>query len=316
MAGLIGEIAELVPTVQVQASNQQVNELFKEDIKCLGVVVVENDIPIGLVTRTNFYQKLGSLYGYNLYIGRSIELLMNKNILVVDHSTSIIDVSRLAMKRKEEELYDYVILTKFGLFAGVVSISRLLMKFAEVQTQIASYLNPLTGLPGNHSIDEQLSKILIREKFSVLYIDLDNFKTYNDLYGFAKGDRVIQKTAALLQSLVKKANGFLGHIGGDDFLAILYDHDYEECCNSIIHEFDRTLSTFYSQNHLSQNFVYTEDRSGIKRKIPLLSVSIAVVTNQDRYYVNAEEIVSHATEIKRICKHTSGSCYVDSVCMI
>ena len=90
---------------------------------------MENDVPIGLVTRTHFYQKLGSLYGYNLYIGRSIELLMNKNILVVDYTTSIIEVSRMAMKRKEEELYDYVIITKYGLYAGVVSISRLLINF-------------------------------------------------------------------------------------------------------------------------------------------------------------------------------------------
>jgi GGDEF domain-containing protein len=180
MAGLIGEIAEIVPTVDSHAPNQQINELFKQQLNCSGIVVVESDVPIGLVTRTNFYQKLGSLYGYNLYIGKSIDLLMDKETLVVDYETSIIEVSKLAMQRKEEQLYDYVIITKFGFYFGVVSISRLLMKFAEVQTQIASYLNPLTGLPGNRAIEEKLNDIYTRKEYSVLYLDIDHFKAYND----------------------------------------------------------------------------------------------------------------------------------------
>jgi diguanylate cyclase (GGDEF)-like protein len=311
MAGLIGEIAELVPTVHALASNQQIDGLFKQDMKCSGIVVVEKDVPIGLVTRTNFYQKLGSLYGYNLYIGKSIDLLMNSHILIVDYTTSIIEVSKLAMQREEEELYDYVIITKYGLFFGVVSISRLLMKFAEVQTQIASYLNPLTGLPGNLLIDEQLNDLLEKEAFTVLYIDIDYFKTYNDIYGFTKGDQVIKATASLLQGILKEAKGFLGHIGGDDFLVILYHYDYEKCCHSIIQKFDQLLPTFYSQEHLEQKFVFSEDRSGIERKIPLLSLSISVVTNQERTFFQKDEIVHQATEIKRICKSTPGSCYLD-----
>lgn len=275
---------------------------------------MENDVPIGLVTRTHFYQKLGSLYGYNLYIGRSIELLMNKNILVVDYTTSIIEVSRMAMKRKEEELYDYVIITKYGLYAGVVSISRLLIKFAELQSHIARYLNPLTFLPGNLLIEEQLKEIVSKEKFSVLYIDLDYFKTYNDLYGFAKGDQVIKATASILQDSIREANGFLGHIGGDDFLAILYHHDYHSCCNKIIHKFNQMVPSIYSEKHLLQKFVYAEDRFGVKQRIPLLSISIAIVTNQDRTYLDAEEIVLHATAMKKKCKLMIGSCYVDSVC--
>lgn len=314
MAGFIGDLADFVPTVHRQASNQQINDLFKKDTKCTGIVVVEEDIPIGLVTRTNFYQKLGSLYGFNLYINKPIDLLMNKNILVVDYTISIIDVSRKAMNRKEEELYDYAIVTRLGKFAGVVSISRLLLKFAEIQTEIASYLNPLTGLPGNHLIEEQLNNILSTGSFTVLYIDLDNFKAYNDLFGFARGDKVIQTTASLLQQSIKKENGFLGHIGGDDFLAILKHYDYERCCLEILNIFDKLLTTFYSSEYLTQNFMIAEDRSGVRRKIPLLSISIAVVTNKSQNYLNAEEIVSYATEVKKICKQTSGSCYVDSVC--
>lgn len=312
MAGLIGEIAEIVPTVDSHAPNQQINELFKQQLNCSGIVVVESDVPIGLVTRTNFYQKLGSLYGYNLYIGKSIDLLMNKEILVVDYETPIIEVSMLAMQRKEEQLYDYVIITRYGLYFGVVSISRLLMKFAEVQTQIASYLNPLTGLPGNRTIEEKLNDIHARKEYSVLYIDIDHFKAYNDTYGFTKGDEVIKTTSLMLQRLITEANGFLGHIGGDDFLAILYHHNYENCCQSIIQKFDHHLSTFYSLNDLSQNYVLTEDRYGVLQRIPLLSISIAVVTNKDCEFTSVDAVVQQATVAKKICKSTPGSCFIES----
>jgi diguanylate cyclase (GGDEF)-like protein len=313
MAGLIGEIAELVPTFRPESSNQLINELFKQNMKCSGIVVVENEIPVGLITRTNFYQKLGTLYGYNLYINKSIKLLMNKSILAVDYSTPIIEVSKKAMSRDEAELYDYVIVTQNGLFAGVVSISRLLMKFAEVQSQMASFLNPLTGLPGNRLIHDQLSDSLSRQEFSVLYFDIDHFKTYNDIYGFAKGDHVIQMTATLLNKAIHKSNGFLGHIGGDDFLAILYHYQYSNLCESVIRDFEKMIHNAYNHEHLAQNYVFAEDRSGEKRKIPLLSISIAVVSNQFEHFTNTEEIINKATEIKKLCKRTVGSCYLDNI---
>lgn len=314
MAGIIGELTEIVPTVFRKASNQQVNELFKQDSRSTGIVVIEKDEPIGLVTRTNFYQKLGSLYGYNLYINKSIELLMNSSILVVDYTTSIIDVSRQAMQRKEEELYDYVIVTKYGKFIGVVSISRLLLKFAEIQAEMATYSNPLTGLPGNHVIEEQLKEALLTEAYTVLYIDLDNFKVYNDLFGFTKGDHVIQVTASLLEKIIKGNNGFLGHIGGDDFLAILPHYNYEACCSAIINEFEQQHVSFYPAKYLLQKYIVGDDRFGVKRKFPLISISIAVVTNQDQRYLSAEEVVTYATQIKKLCKNTPGNCYIDSIC--
>lgn len=312
MASPVGEIAEMVPTVDIHTTNQQVDELFQKDKRCFGIVIVENDVPIGLVTRTNFYQKLGSLYGYNLYIGRSIALLMNKNILTVDYTASIIEVSQLAMKRKEEELYDYVILTKYGHYAGVVSISRLLLKFAEVQSQIASYLNPLTGLPGNKSIEKNLKSMLSKEKYSVLYIDLDHFKTYNDIYGFAKGDEMILATSSLLKKFVKKENGFLGHIGGDDFLIILYHHQYKEYCEVILKQFEDMLPSFYTKEHVKQKYVLAEDRDGRLREMPLVSLSIAVVTNLYETFLQVDDIVNRATKMKKLCKGILGNCYMDN----
>lgn len=312
MTGKVGDLIQLVPTVSPQSLNAEIDEKFKKNPKLSGIVIVENDVPIGLITRINFYQKLGTLYGYNLFINKTISLLMNRNILIVDYLTSIIDVSRKAMGRKEEELYDYVIVTKKGKFSGVVSISRLLIKFAELQAQFASFLNPLTGLPGNKLIEEKLQAIIDKNEFSILYIDIDHFKAYNDVYGFGKGDKVLQAVANILNQYVTEYNGFLGHIGGDDFLAIFNHYIYKKCCEQILAEFEEMKPTFYTTKHLEQKYVYTEDRYGNKSKIPLISLSIAVVSNQYRQFKNVDEVVEESMALKRLCKKRKGNVYIDN----
>ncbi|MFA9560017.1 GGDEF domain-containing protein [Evansella sp. AB-rgal1] len=309
MINVIGEVAKEAPLVTIEATNQDIDTLFTENPRSQGIVVLENEKPIALITRSQFYQQIGTLFGYSLYMGRSISLLMNKSILKVDYSLTIIEVSKVAMERNTDELYDYIIITKDSLYYGVVTIRDLLMKFAEIQIQLASYQNPLTGLPGNNTIDEQLKKLLFCEKFSVLYIDLDHFKSYNDTYGFLKGDRVIQATAALLQSSIEEESGFLGHIGGDDFIIILPNYNYTPICNHIIDNFNKIVTNAYSLQHLQDNYITARDRNGRKVTTPLLSISIAVATNKERTYTSTDDIVEYATKIKKICKNYHYSCY-------
>ncbi|MDL4842083.1 GGDEF domain-containing protein [Aquibacillus rhizosphaerae] len=312
MHTFIGEITEIALTVTTSTTNDKVDKLFNEHPSNQGIVVVENDIPIALITRTNFYQKLGTLYGYNIYMGRSVKLLMNTNILIFDYSTSIFKVSELAMERKNEHLYDHIVVAKHNQYYGVVSIQKLLMTLAQTQSKIATNMNPLTGLPGNQIISEKLQTILNHQKYTVLYIDLDNFKTYNDVYGFSKGDNLIQETALLLKKYIHDPINFLGHIGGDDFLAILYHHDIHSLCGTIINEFDYLIRKFYSTEHLTQGYITSENRSGTMDQIPLVSVSIAAVSNKHTSYQTVEEIVAQATQIKKRCKQLPCSCYFEN----
>ncbi|UFT98273.1 GGDEF domain-containing protein [Radiobacillus kanasensis] len=306
----IGEIVETVPVLEKSKSNQFADALFRDVKTCEGIVVLEEKHPIGLITKTNFYQKLGTLYGYNLFMGKQVEVLMNRDILVVDMMTSIVEVSRLAMNRKDEQLYDYVIVTESELYKGVVSIRNLLMKFAEVQAKVATYLNPLTGLPGNHVIDERLKHLSLTNPFSVLYIDLDHFKSYNDVYGFSNGDKVLEQTAHILQEELHDHDHFLGHIGGDDYIAILYKHDFTTLCQRITESFDEKIRDYYNKEDLGKNYVLTENRFGMKDKIPLVSISIAVVSNREQTFSSVEEIVHHATFLKKRCKMMKGSIFL------
>lgn len=308
MAAYIGDIAEATPYISKNALSKTVDKLFSENTKIHGIVVVNNEVPIALITRTHFYQKMGTLYGYNLYMGRSIELIANKEPLIVDFFESITDVSKLAMERKEEELYDYVIVTKENKYFGVVSIQRLLMKLVEVQVEFASYLNPLTQLPGNHMIKGKLNEIIHQKQFSILYFDLDHFKAYNDTYGFKKGDDLLQSTADILKRAFVEKGFFLGHIGGDDFIGVLNHYDIRPICETIMKEFDEIIKLFYHSSHLSQQYVLAENRQGVINKIALVSLSIAVVTNQYQSIKSIEELVESAATLKKSCKMIKGSC--------
>ncbi|HEY9577320.1 MAG TPA: GGDEF domain-containing protein, partial [Pseudobacillus sp.] len=263
MIAYIGDIAKEIPEIPLGTACEIVEELFNAEPGIQGIAVMDESIPVALMTRMNFYQKMGTRYGYNLYMKRPIELLANNEPLIVDFFMSITEVSKLAMERKEEELYDYILVNKDQRFYGAVSIKDLLMKVAEIQAELASYLNPLTRLPGNNIIKEQLhSAFDSGGAFSVLYIDLDRFKAYNDTYGFKKGDELLQETAAILSRHLDQKDDFLGHIGGDDYIVIFKRHDFEDYCKRVIISFEEMVTGFYSDVHLQQNFVYTENRSG------------------------------------------------------
>ncbi|MBM4761687.1 GGDEF domain-containing protein [Bacillus sp. B15-48] len=313
MAAYIGEIAEQVPCISLDAISKTVHTIFSENPSIHGVVIVKKEEPVSLITRTDFYEKMGNLYGYNLYMGRSIKLITNKKPLIVDYFQSITDVSNLAMQRKEEDRYDYVIVTREKKYIGIVSIQRLLMKLVEVQVEFASFLNPLTRLPGNHVIENKLKEVINQEKFSILYFDIDHFKTYNDTYGFKKGDDLLKSTANLLKTTCEKNGLFLGHIGGDDFIAVQNHYDYKAICEGIIKDFDENIRRFYHSNHLSQQYVIAENRQGVTEKIPLVSLSIAIVTNKYVTFESMEQLSEYTAKVKRNCKMIKGSCCLDNI---
>ncbi len=175
-------------------------------------------------------------------------------------------------------------------------------------------ISPLTGLPGNVQIQTELKKRLLRkEKFTVLYLDLDNFKAYNDEYGFLKGDEIIKFTAKSILANVnntEKSNMFVGHIGGDDFVAILdSDVEYEEICKKIISEFDKKVRYFFTEEDLNRGYFKIQNRKGKMEHFPLTSISIGVVVVDENRFANVLEIGEVGAQVKHIAKKHKGSCY-------
>jgi diguanylate cyclase (GGDEF)-like protein len=173
-------------------------------------------------------------------------------------------------------------------------------------------LSPLTGLPGNIRIQEEIErKVREQHPFAVLYVDLDNFKTYNDKYGFVRGDRLIQGTARMIQDAVMATDGdgFVGHVGGDDFVAVVDPAMAEDVAKRVCERFDQDRSLYYEDEDLDRGFVRMEDRKGVEQDIPLVSVSIGIATTAKRAFAHYGEAVAVATEMKQFAKRDGGSSY-------
>ena len=146
--------------------------------------------------------------------------------------------------------------------------------------------NPLTGLPGNLEIMAEItSRIESRSQFNVVYADLDNFKAFNDVYGFANGDLAIKMTADIILDCVKtygNQNDFIGHIGGDDFVFITTNEVSDSVCEAIISEFDKKIVTLYSEKDRAKGFITTKNRHGEITVYPMMTISLGVVSNSHR----------------------------------
>jgi GGDEF domain-containing protein len=189
---------------------------------------------------------------------------------------------------------------------------RVRIEMAMKRAQYSFYTTPLTGLPGGRMIEETLNeKISGRLSFSFGYIDIDNFKYFNDVYGYYKGDRIIMQTAYMLYTVIKKFGNkedFIGHIGGDDFVFITSIDKSVAICKNFICMFDNIIPFHYSLQDRQQGFVVAKDRSRKIRKAPLASVSLALVNHDNpEKFKNIVQINEKVTEIKHYLKEIPGS---------
>ncbi len=173
------------------------------------------------------------------------------------------------------------------------------------------YASPLTGLPGNLAIEEEIRRrIRSGRPFAVLYLDIDNFKSFNDRYGFRSGDEVIRQTARIIGAAMKHGGGeddFVGHVGGDDFVAITTPLHDDIVCYECITEFDRLIPLYYSEEDRKKGYIIVKNRAGTTDVFPLMTVSIAVVTNEYRELERPGQVAQLAAELKSYLKQQQGS---------
>ncbi len=187
---------------------------------------------------------------------------------------------------------------------------RMILRRSEIDLEA----NPLTRLPGNVSILNELTKRLENKAlFAVCYLDLNKFKAYNDTYGFEHGDEVIRETGRILIRTIQQIGSpddFIGHIGGDDFVVVTTPSKYEEICKKTIDEFDKISPYFYNETDRKNGYILAHDRKGINQKMPLLSIAIGVVTNESRAIEHVAQIGEIGAELKGFAKAVEKSNWV------
>ncbi|MFA7684871.1 MAG: GGDEF domain-containing protein, partial [Syntrophales bacterium] len=171
--------------------------------------------------------------------------------------------------------------------------------------------SPLTGLPGNLAIEEAIeSRLSAGKRFSLCHVDLDHFKPFADKYGYAWGSEVIKEVAHILRDHSRtggNATDFIGHVGGDDFIIIAEPERAEEICRAVARDFDSRISKFYSGGDRETGFIVGKDRQGILRKFPLITVTIAIVSDDGTRFQNSLDMARKAAELKEIVKAMKGN---------
>ncbi|WP_319467041.1 bifunctional diguanylate cyclase/phosphodiesterase [uncultured Pseudodesulfovibrio sp.] len=305
----IGDLAQ--PPFQMQPDNMvsDAQEFFKKNNRFSSIVITDKEVPRGLIMEYHLNRQLSSQYGIALYYRRPIESVMDKTPLIVDMNTPVEQAARKAMKRETLKAYDDIIITRKGILYGIVSVQKLLDAMARIQVEMAKGTNPLTGLPGNVAIEQEVEgRIAQGRTFSIIYADLDHFKVYNDTYGFKSGDRIIKLAADIMMWAARKhasANSCLCHIGGDDFVLITDPESVDRICTSITRCFGRLVKNCYCVEDRTQGWIKAKGRDGKTREYPLVSISLGVISINGQ--CSLMEIGERAAHIKKYAKSIPGN---------
>lgn len=296
-----------MPSVDSICSVEVAADIFLRAPAVQSIAVLIDQAPVGLLLRNNFMNLCAHRYGRELYHRKPVYRFMEKNFLAVDIATPLEVLSKRLTAAIDIYVDEFVLLER-GRFAGKGTLLDLLKRITDQQLSVARHANPLTSLPGNVPIAEVLSQLLAnKNEFVAAYCDLDNFKPFNDHYGYARGDEAI----LLLADVLKRHAGerdFVGHIGGDDFLVFFRRQDWQQHCEAILTEFAQEMLPRYGIEDQRRGYVEALDRQQTPCRYPLVSLSIgALAVGPGSYPVCAERINRTLAQAKTAAKRSPGN---------
>jgi GGDEF domain-containing protein len=236
--------------------------------------------------------------------------------LKADAFTAIVPITTLAGSHHPEQVQAWFtsgadeVLT--GLFSPAEQRSR--MDAMLVRTERDVSVHPSTRLPGTNDIEREIRRRLeSNQEFAVCYADLDHFKEFNDRYSYYDGDRVIYILSRILHDVVRGLmgpRGFVGHIGGDDFIFVIPAGEISPVCSEILEVFDSLIPLQYNEQDRRAGYFFGKDRRGQLHRVPLMTLSIGIVTNRHRRFAHPAQVSELATEMKSYAKTLPGSVFV------
>lgn len=311
---LVGEIVLPVPPVPPEMPNDRLARLFAAHTDYHAVAVVEDSKPAGLINRRRFMDQFAQQYYRELFGRKPCTLFMQQDPLIVDRRTPLESLQSILTGADQRYLLDGFIITDNGRYTGLGTGESLVRAVTELRIEAARYANPLTALPGNIPITEHLNRLISGQKpFVVCYADLNNFKPFNDQYGYWRGDMVIRFLASLLVKHANPQMDFVGHVGGDDFVVIFQSDAWETSCLQVIYEFGAGVIEHFSKSDIEQKGFWGEDRKGGKCFFSLTSLSIGAVIVRPGDFASGEEVASAAAAAKRSAKHSGHGFHVVSL---
>ncbi len=274
-------------------------------IQC--IPVLSNHKPVGLIARHQLMERFSDTYGHALFDSYSVDYFMDTEPMILEQTTTLDQASLFITQQDDEHFSQYFIITNNEKYLGLASSRELLRRITESKIENARYANPLTLLPGNVPIDREVDTLLTKNQpFVLAYVDIDHFKPFNDVYGYAKGDLVIKLLAQIIRSHCQNEDIFIGHIGGDDFIMLFKHGPFKAICEAVVMDFKRQTSQFFDPQHLRDQGYFATNRGGEKTKFPLMSLSIGVISPDSENCASHHEISLMASEAKKEAKKMVG----------
>jgi len=290
------------------APNDIIFERFAANPALRIIPVVKNGIPLGIINRYSFIDRFAKPFQRELHGKKPCGELAQVDPLLVERGMPIEELSHFLSEAESRHFADGFIITENGRYIGVASGQDLLRELTQMQLEAARYANPLTLLPGNVPINQHIERLLqANTSFVACYCDLDNFKPYNDTYGYRKGDEMIQLTGRILNWACDPKLDFIGHIGGDDFILLLQSKDWKVRCENALRSFEQAASLMFEQAHLTAGGYSSEGRDGVSRFHPLTTLSIGAIQVSPRQFLSHHEVSAAMTDAKKMAKRMEGN---------
>jgi diguanylate cyclase (GGDEF)-like protein len=306
-----GRLLVEAPPVTAASSNQKLLELFKAHPQLHAVAVVDQDRPIGLVNRRRFTEQYMLPYYPEIYGRKSCTTFMDGDPVVIEISQPIEDLAQVLTSDDQRYLNDGFVLVDAGRYVGLGTAEQLVRSVTELRIEAARHANPLTFLPGNIPISEHIRRLLAGNSgFGATYCDLNNFKPFNDQFGYWQGDKMIRLLASIIISECDPQRDFAGHVGGDDFVVLFQSPDWETRCMRIISHFNTAALTLFDPKTRSRGFIEAEDRKGNYSTFPLTTVSIGALYVSPGMFHIAEDVASAAAAAKHHAKRQNAGLYI------
>ncbi|MET1077447.1 MAG: bifunctional diguanylate cyclase/phosphodiesterase [Pseudomonas sp.] len=298
------------PVVEQNCCIAEVLELFRTQANLNSLAVLNSSgQPVGIVHHHALSAALLKPFATDLFARKPISRLMSRDFLAVECGQSLQQVSRLLTSRARQRIEEDFIITRDGGYQGLGRVIDVLKLITEQKIQQARHANPLTALPGNVPIQQCLERLLEQRLDAVIcYVDIDNFKPFNDLYGYAKGDEVLLCLAQCLNERIDSNRDFVGHIGGDDFMLVLASPDWRGRLHFLLENFQSQCRRFYRTEHLEAGYFTEYNRQGQRQEFALLSLSLGVVKldSGTGARFDAAQLAALASEAKRQAKRVPG----------
>lgn len=303
-AGTLHRLAVMdAPTATTFTTNETLAQLFMRHPSLHAMALIDGTRPLGIINRTKFMNEFSKLFYREIWGEKSCLMHANMAPRLIERNCNVDELVGILTSDDQRYLSDGFIVTDNGRYVGLGTGEQLVRSVTETRIEAARHANPLTFLPGNIPISQHMERLLRSgSDFVACYADLNNFKPFNDQYGYWRGDEMIRLVARVAVAHCDPQRDFVGHVGGDDFIMLYQSANWQTQCQQIISEFAAQAVALFDEPARQAGGIQADDRYGVPRFFPLTTLSIGAVMIQPGNFTTAEEVASAAARAKHDAK--------------